>query len=325
MAVRSVRRWLSLACLAGGSLLTRQAAAQNGGLYLLMPFGARAVGQGEAVSADSTLGSEGMWWNPAALARMSKSELAVHHSQTVIAINDMVSYVRPSRVLGTLGASVYMVNYGDQQATDRNNNPTGTLRNRNYQLAVSYASPMGKRLSAGLTYKLVMLRFNECSGVCGDQSNITGSTSALDLGAQYALPTKIPISVGLSVRNLGPALQAKDAPQADPLPRVFQLGLKANVPSKALAERKMSLDVSADVVNAPALDGAAGGIGVAMTYDKQLVIRGGYKQQPGQGKGPSLGFGYESPGFAIDLAQKFDGLSSEGGKPAIYFTLRAKF
>lgn len=325
MAVRVVRRWLSLACLVGGSFLTREAAAQSGALYLLMPFGARAVGQGEAVAADTTLGSEGMWWNPAALARMSKNELANHYSQTYIATSNMVSFVRPSRVLGTLAASAYFVNYGDQQATDINGNSTGTISNNNYQFALAYATPMGKRLSAGLTYKLAMLRFNQCRGVCNNQDPISGSTSALDLGAQYALPTTIPVSVGISVRNLGPALQARDAEQADPLPRVIQVGLRTQVPSKALTERKIVLELSADFVSAQALDGAAGGVGATMTYDKQLFIRGGYKQQPGQTKGPSLGFGYERPAFSIDIAQKFDGLASEGGKPATYFTLRARF
>lgn len=310
---------VGLAMLGG---LARPVAAQNGALYLLMPFGARAVGQGEAVVADTTLGSEAIWWNPAALARMARSDLALHHGQTVIANSDMLTFTRPSRVLGTLAASAYIVNYGDQQATDVNGQPAGTITNRNYQFALSYASTIGKRLSAGLTYKFAMFRCQLCTV---DQPTVAGSTSALDLGAQYAFPTTVPVSVGLSVRNLGPALQVKDVDQADPLPRVIQLGLRVQVPSKVLAARKTSVDIEADVVNAPALQGTVGGVGVNIAYDRQLFVRAGYRQQPGLAKGPSLGFGYERQGFGVDLAQRYDALSTQSGKSSTYFTLRARF
>ena len=93
-----------LACLSFMATLAmpRSAAAQNGGLFLLVPFGARAVGQGDAVVADTTLGTEAMWWNAAALAWLPKREIAIHHSQTVIANSDMLTFAVPSRVLGTL-------------------------------------------------------------------------------------------------------------------------------------------------------------------------------------------------------------------------------
>lgn len=318
------RRVAALAVLVGCGAPLRPLFAQNGGLFLLVPFGARAVAQGEAVVADSTLGTEGMWWNAAALAKLAKQELAVHHSQTVIATSDMLTYARPSKVLGTLAASAYIVNYGDQQATDANNQPTGTITNRNYQLAVSYATPMGKRLSAGLTYKLVMLRF-QCTGICGDTPVISGTTTALDLGAQYALPTTVPISVGLAVRNLGPALQLKDAEQADPLPRVIQVGVRAEIPSKALAARKAALEASADVIHAPALEGAAGGVGLTLSYNRQAFLRAGYNLRPGQSSGPSIGIGVERGALSIDIAQRYDAISTQSRETPTYVTLRARF
>jgi hypothetical protein len=305
-------------------LPTRPLPAQNGGLFLLVPFGAKAVAQGEAVVADSTLGAEALWWNAAALARLAKQELAIHHSQTVIATSDMLTYARPSKVLGTVAASAYIVNYGDQQATDITGQPIGTITNRNYQLAVAYATPMGKRLSAGLTYKLVMLRF-QCSGICGETPVISGTTTALDLGAQYALPTATPVAVGLSVRNLGPALQLKDAEQADPLPRVIQLGVRAQVPSRALSARKATLEAAADVIDAPALGGAAGGVGLTLGYKRQAFLRAGYSFKPGQGSGPSLGFGFERGALSIDVAQRYDPISNQSGETPTYVTLRARF
>lgn len=307
------------------ALLPAVAAAQNGGLFLLVPFGARAVAHGEAVVADSTIGTEAMWWNPGALARLPKREIAVHHSQTVIATSDMVAYAVPSKMLGTLALSAYMVNYGDQQATDPvNGTPLGVITNRNYQLAASYASPIGSRLSVGVSYKFLMLRF-QCSGICGQVPVISGSTSALDLGAQYVLPVSLPITIGASVRNLGPALQVKDAEQADPLPRVIQLGARARIPVAALARNDGTLEVAADVLSASALGGAAGGVGASLGFRRTVFLRAGYKVQPGQGSGPALGFGIERGALSIDIARRFDALSAQLGDPPTYVSLKARF
>lgn len=322
-----VRRILALVALIGvaSALVVSDAQAQNGALFLLVPFGARAVAQGEAVVADSTLGTEAMWWNPAALSRLPKREVAIHHSQTVIANSDMLTYAMPSKVLGTLAASAYLVNYGDQEATDSETGATvGTITNRNYQLALSYATSVGSRFSAGLTYKFVMLRF-QCSGVCGPFPVISGSSSALDLGAQYVLPTKVPVTLGASVRNLGPALQVKDAEQADPFPRVIQVGARTRLPIKALDEAKASLDLSADLLSASALGGAAGGIGFSLGYREQAFFRGGYKFQQGQGAGPSVGVGLQRGSFGVDIARRFDALSSQVGEPPTYVSIRARF
>lgn len=316
---------LTVLVLLVAALLPATADAQNGGLFLLVPFGARAVGQGEAVSADTTLGTEAMWWNPAALSHLPKRELAIHHSQTVIAVSDMLTYAMPSKVLGTLAASAYLVNYGDQEATDSETGATlGTITNRNYQLALSYATPVGSRFSAGLTYKFVMLRF-QCSGICGPLPVISGSTSALDVGAQYVLPTKLPITLGASARNLGPALQVKDAEQADPLPRIIQVGARTRLPIRALAEARTTVDVSADLLSAAALGGVAGGLGVSLGYREQAFFRVGYKHQQGQGAGPSVGVGLQRGSFGVDIARRFDALSSQVGEPPTYVSIRARF
>jgi hypothetical protein len=302
-----------------------RATAQNGGLFLLVPFGARAVGQGEAVVADSSIGTEGVWWNAAALARLGKREVAVHHSQTVIATSDMVSYAVPSRALGTLAASAYLVNYGDQQATDAaTGTPLGTITNRNYLLALAYATPVGRRVSAGVTFKVLMLRF-QCSGICGEVPVISGNTSALDAGIQVRLPTSLPVTVGAALRNVGPALQLRDAEQADPLPRLLQFGLRSRIPVSALARTEATLDLSADLHSASALGGVAGGVGATLGYRGLAFLRAGYKAQAGQGRGPSIGFGLERGALVFDIARRFDGLSAQLGDPPTYVSVKARF
>ncbi len=233
LIVRALTARLIVRALTILLLATTPASAQSGALFLLAPFGARAVGLGEAVSADTTLGAEGVWWNAAALARMSSKEIAFHHSQTFLANSEMLTVVVPSRVIGTIGFAGYFVDYGDVQATDEFGNPTGVISNRSYLLSASYATPVGRRANVGLTYKYFLQRFNDCSGSCGLASVGSGSSSAVDVGAQYLVPAAIPLAVGLSVRNLGPRLQIKDQPQADPLPRIVQGGVSGATPVRS--------------------------------------------------------------------------------------------
>ncbi len=328
----AIRGNLAVACAAMLMVAAPIAAAaqSNGALFLLVPLGARAVGLGEAIVADSSIGSEGIWWNASSMARLRKKDLAIHHSQTAFAVSDMLAFAMPSRVLGTLAVSAYIVNYGDQAVTPDGGGDVsvGTVTNRNYMLALSYATPAGSRLSAGLSYKFVMLRF-QCSGICGNTPTISGSTQALDLGAQYRMPGTIPITIGAALRNLGPALQVKDKDQADPLPKVLQVGGKVRVPVKSLTEAGATLDLSADVISdvlgSEALGGLSTGLGLALGYRETAYFRAGYKLQTGEGSGPSIGFGIERGSFGVDIARRFDGLSSQLGETPTYVSLKVRF
>jgi len=323
---------LVLGNIGSASIASDAGAQTTGALFLLVPFGARAVGVADAVVADSALGTEGIWWNAAAMARIPKRELAFHHSQTAFAqSSDMLAYAIPSRVLGTLAASAYLVNYGDQFATSGSSGdvPLGNISNINWMAALSYATPVGKRFSAGVTYKYVAIRFN-CTGVaCGEFPTIAGSTQALDLGAQFRMPTAIPLTIGASLRNLGPALQVKDKYQADPLPHVLQVGVKARVPVAALKAAGGTLDVSADVLTdllgSSALGSPVSGVGAVLGYREQFYLRAGYKLNAGGGSGPSLGFSLERGGYALDFAQRYDAASGQFGQTPTYISLRARF
>jgi hypothetical protein len=326
----SGRRVATLRAVAGAVVLLALGAprlpAQSGGLFLLVPFGARAVAQGQAAVADSGLGSEGIWWNAAALARMREKEVAVHHSQTVIATSDMLTLVLPSRVLGTVAASAYLVNYGDQPVTDGLSGVVlGNITNRAYTLAASYATPIGSRVSAGLTYKFVMLRF-QCSGACGEVPTLSGSSSALDAGVQYRLHGRLPVVAGVSVRNIGPALQIRDREQADPLPRVVQVGLRSRVPIRALAAEGAALHVMGDLLQTTALDGLVVGLGAELAYRDQFFLRSGYLRQPASGSsGPSIGVGASRGALSLEIARRFDELSAQLGDTPTYVALRVRF
>lgn len=301
-------------------------AAAQGAAFLLVPFGARAVGRGESIVADSTIGTEGVWWNAAALARMPKRELAFHNVRSVSGNVFMLAAAAPSQKLGTFAAGAYVLDFGTVFKTDGSGITTGTITTRNYLVGASYASPVGKRLSAGVSYKFLSFR-QGCSGLCEEFAQIFGSSNALDVGAHYRLPDAWRTTLGLAVRNLGQPLQFKDKEQADALPRTLQLGARTRVPISNLAEIGATLDVSADVIRVPQEPRAnAQAFGAVLGYREQLFLSAGYKQIAGEGGGPSIGFSLQQGAFGIDLSRRFDNFSSQLGEaPPTYVALRVRF
>lgn len=325
-------RLLSVALVVSAitSIVTSGAAAQKNNFtagFLVQPVGARSAGHGEAGVADTTLGTEGMWWNPAAMARMRKREFGVHHAQTFQGNTDFVGFAYPSKALGTIAASVFLVNLGDQSKTDSIGNVVGLLTNRYYVLSAAYATPVGRRFSAGLTAKRVLVRFL-CSGCldAGTNTNRIGSANALDVGGQYILLFKTPIVIGASVRNLGQSLQTKDEPQADPLPRIIQIGVQSKIPLAALAKNMSTLDLRADVFTSPAYAAPSYRVGADLSYKDQYTIRAGYKYvgpNDGVEGGLTAGVGLKYNSVQFDIARRFDSSAGlgESGAPT-YISLR---
>lgn len=317
---------LAFACVMPPCELYAQ--SQNyGAPFLLAPLGAHVVGQGEAAVADTSLGTESMWWNPAGLARLRTREIAVHHSFTLAATSDMIAAAVPSKLLGTLAGAYYLVNLGESEKTDSLEGPLGTLTNRYHLFQASYASPVGKRLSAGISAKFILLRF-VCSGCDVSAQSLEGSTSAFDAGVQYILPTSIPITIGASVRNLGPALQFKDEQQADPLPRIVQVGATVQIPNKTLQKSDASVSVQSDVLVSPAFQKPIVSVGMNLMYKAQLTARAGYRSRNGNEGSTgafAAGFGFNGGKWQIDVARNFTGTAAAAGVAPTYASVRFSF
>ena len=312
---------LALACL----LFPGRVLPAQGGAFLLVPFGARAVGRGEAVVADSSLGTEGIWWNAAGLARMAKREFAFHNVRSVSGDVFMLAAAAPSPRLGTFAAGAYMFDFGTIQGTDTAGNPTGQITTRNYLVGASYASPVGKRVSLGVTYKFLAFS-QQCSGVCTGAAEVFGSSNALDVGAHYQMPSKWSTTLGATVRNLGQPLQFKDKEQADALPRAIQVGVRTRLPISNLTEIGATLDVSFDLIQVAQADASAQMVGALLGYREQLFLSAGYKAIAGDGGGPSVGFSVQQGAFGLDLSRRFDAFSARLGEaPPTYVALRVRF
>jgi hypothetical protein len=322
-----MRRLLSSVALS--ALLALGASAQGvsgseGSLFLLLPTGAQAVGMGQAMVA-ARPGSEGIWWNPASIGRDDKRDLAIHHSTTVAGIGDALTFLTPIRSYGTGAISVNILNIGDQQVTDDQGQVIGVIFPRDVVFAASYASMLTKRLSAGLNYKLIQLRV-DCSGICSSVGAEVQSSRAVDLGAQYEVEVRAPLTFGAAIRNLGGKLNSRETNQLNPLPTQVELGAMYRLWFLDHYVKDTELRASGSFVDTRSFGGKAVRFGTDVMYQDKVHLRAGYVGHDRRGgASASLGFGLQSGGLVFDLARTFGGIPADDGQAPVYVSLRYLF
>jgi hypothetical protein len=315
--------------LVGWLMACSPAAAQlatEGAAFLLLPIGAKSVALGQAVVAEQG-GTEAVWWNPAGLARAEKTELAVHHYQTIIGTGDAVSFLIPSDLLGVFTASIYLLDIGEQAVTGPGGLPVGSILPRFLVFAATYATPIGGRVNAGLTYKIVQFRV-DCTGLCAGVPTLSSTGSAVDAGVQYSVPIPAPVWIGVAVRNLGPKLQVRDSEQADPLPTRLQVGATYQVTPLQRYARDLDLHVNADFIDELSFESPSARIGADIGYRNVAFFRAGYVFKEFEGSeqyGPSVGIGLSAGNLQVDLARLFDAFSAGIGEPPTYLSVRYLF
>ncbi len=297
--------------------------ATEGALFLLVPVGARAIGQGQAAVA-TTNGAEGTWWNPASIAWAEHRELSVDHAATAFITGDALDAQVPMGRAGVFGASALLFNLGDQGATDDVGNTIGTIYLRALVLSTTYAATFGDRVSAGVTYKYVQ-QSQSCSGACQNQTTFSVSTSAFDVGLQAVVGDSGRLRLGAGLRNAGFGLQTIDKEQADPLPTRLNAGAEYRVAAMERALPGATLRISGEIVvhgdfTSPALRG-----GAEVSLADRVFLRGGALTSSGDGTSAAVGFGYRQGLLSLDLARAFGGISADSGNPPTYITIRFGF
>ena len=313
------------ASLFGAPAASAQAASgSEGALFLLLPTGAQAVGMGQAMVAGKP-GSEGIWWNPASIAGQDKRELAIHYSKTVAGDGNALTFVLPSHDRGTLGVSLNILDLGEQELRDDQNQPIGAVFPRDVVLAATYARMLGKRVSAGFNYKLIQLRI-DCQGQCGSVGSDVQSSSAADLGLQYQVEAGAPLSFGAAIRNLGGRLNTRETNQRDPLPTQVELGAMYRLKFIDHYVKDTELRVSGSFIDLRSFGGKAVRFGTDVVYQGKVHLRAGYVGHDRRGdSSASLGFGLQSGSFVFDIARTFGGLPADNGQPPTYVSLRYLF
>jgi hypothetical protein len=307
--------------------IARPAYAQDvkeGAPFLLIPVGARAVGQGQAVVA-SRLGPEAIWWNPAALGWMTTRVAGIDHGQNFIVTSDALDAVLPAGRAGVVGAGLEYLNFGDQTASDQFGNTIGTLYSHALVGALSYAATFGKRFSAGVTYKYVQ-QSQSCGGSCQNLLTYSVSTSAFDVGVQAVAGNMGAVTLGAALRNAGFGLQTIDAEQTDPLPTRLHVGADLRVDAVTRTVPGATLHLSSEVVlPTSATTGQWIRAGGEFGYADRFFVRAGAFTGSTDGSSAVVGIGVRQGTLAFDFARAFGGLSTDAGSPPTYFTLRVTF
>lgn len=297
----------------------------EGAAFLLVPVGARATSLGQAAVADGG-STEAMFWNPAGLAEMRKSEVALHHYAQFFGNGDAFVLAVPASV-GTFGAAAYIVDYGDFEVTlPGGGGVVGNAVTRNLALELSYATNIVGGFSTGITYKLIQFRV-DCSGDCTLVPDAVGTTHALDFGVRFAITNGAPLVFGAAIRNFGFKLQINNQAQADPLPTRLQVGVAWLAIRRAPQEPGFDVRVLAD------LQGTVGQgnpnpatlVGVDTGLSDALRVRAGYAFVDSQQRGPSLGVGLKVGRLGLDFAKTFFAAEAIGETDPFHVSLRLEF
>jgi hypothetical protein len=292
---------------------------------LLVPVGARATALGQAGVADAGT-AESAFWNPAGLAALDTSEIAVHHANTFISSNSVLAAYLASRSLGTVGLAAYLVDYGSQEVVPAGGRgATGSVTPRNVELLASYATDLPGNFTVGINYKLIQFR-QDCSGDCTPFRTIVGTTHGVDFGVQYGFGENDVLRIGATLLHAGFKLQVQNRGQADPLPTRIQFGAvyRLRLPTSREAEAPLDARLLVDVQEPWGADiNPDARVGVELAYGQVIRIRSGYAFLRAESAGPSLGLGLRFGRLALDFARIFFEQSSLDNP--VYLTIRAIF
>lgn len=211
-----------IAVLAAG--VEGQGTAQEGGLFLLLPTGARGVAMGRAMTAMQ--GPETVWWNPAGIAWETDRRLQVHRGEDLAGDATSLTTQFVGEGLGVLSLSYQLTDVGDQIYTDEQQNELGVISHRNHVGVLSVASRLVGGLAAGINLKVIQQRFT-CRGQC--DPGVTATSVVVDAGVQWDHLFDLPLRFGAVVAHAGPRIQFFNEGQADPLPTRLRLAAAYDV------------------------------------------------------------------------------------------------
>lgn len=297
-------------------IFSSEPSSTEGGLTLLLPIGARAVGLGRAVTAFQ--GSESAFWNPAGLARIDEERFVVLRGNSLVGEATAFSLILARQPLGTLTLSYELLDLGDQDFVDKDQNILGTISFRNHLGIVSFATQVLSWLDTGVNFKVFQTRAT-CRGQC-DDSGVTGTTYFLDAGL-LAFPVQdVPLRLGLMVAHAGPDLQIINSEQADPLPTRLRLAGAYEILHHFQDRTDLEVWAAAELedrlkdLGSPVL---YLGAEFAAGQEDQIFLRTGYGQgQTGLPAGVSIGLGIRYQQFEIGIGKALSSGGLNESEPA---------
>jgi hypothetical protein len=321
--------------LVAAAILTAASAAHGqvsvgGAQSLYIQPGARPAGMGDcyvALAADASACS----WNPAGLAFLDRRyNFTLMHTQLVPDWEDVyyeyAAYAQRVEGLGTIGASLIYLTYGEQIATDPDS-PEEVGRFNSYEIipSVAYGTTIGENLAVGLNLKFVYVDLAPAQ-FTQDQQKGAGSTFAADFGVLYRMQDGR-LNLGTALQHLGPRIAYIDEEQSDPLPRNLKIGASYALVADEMNDLTVCVEVNKSLVivediTDPSI-GVVLGAGAEYRYYDLFAVRGGYvHDEDGEVKGFAFGVGLKYRDWAFDVANV---PQAEGLKRPFRFSLTAAF
>ncbi len=202
--------------------------SEAGAIFLLISPGARAGGMGEAQVAVAN-DAYASFWNPAGLAFLKGSEMALMHVNWLPNLADdmyyeFFAYRKHFPYLGTLGGHLIYLNLGEQiRMGESPEDYLGTFTSYMMALSLSYSSMLTPKSSLGINAKVSYQHLTEF-GAGGEKGKGTSTDFGFDIGylrKEFLTPD---LTIGLTITNIGPKVSFIDPAQADPQPTNFTLG-----------------------------------------------------------------------------------------------------
>jgi hypothetical protein len=274
-----------------------------GAQFLKIGMGARYVAMGEA-SVACVNDAYAMYWNPAALAEISSSNLSLTNVDWISDVQlNHASFGKSLGEYSAFGVSITALSMGDMEMTTVEL-PEGTgemFTASSYALAVGYARKFTDRFCAGMSGKYIWERISE----------ETASGFAFDFGTLFYTGLKS-LRLGMNISNLGPEmklegpeLDAYHNPQpnnpnydnvkakltVDPydLPLTFRFGMAYDLVDSP--ESKFTVAMEAKHPNDNVQQASFGG---EYSWRETFSLRGGYK------------FNYEEEGLTLGGGMKIN-------------------
>jgi hypothetical protein len=272
--------------------------------FLEIGVGARAVGMGGAFVATANDASA-IYWNPAGLGNLHRPEILFVHTRWIADISfDFAGAVLPLGRIGTLGASITMLNMNDQlvRTVDK---PEGTgeyFGVNSMALMLSYGFSITDRFVIGFNGKYIREKIWKESA----------QAFAVDIGTVFRTGLNN-MRIGAVLTNFGTDMRmegedllvfhdpdpyqmgnndqifAELKTEKWPLPLNFQAGLAMEVLKSELHRITIEADAMHPIDNKESVH-----MGLEYALREQFLIRGGYRNLflPDSEEGLTLGAGF---------------------------------
>ena len=255
--------------------------------FLEIEVGSRAIGMGGAfvaIANDATA----IYWNPAGLSRISKSEATLIHTNWLVGTNfDFVGVVVPMGYLGSIAVNVISLST-DEMEVRTVQRPEGTGEKFSYgdlSAGLSYAKNLTDRFSIGVNAKYISQRI----------WHMKAKGIAFDIGTLFKTRFNGMV-IGMTISNFGASLKLEgrdvfvnydEAPQFGgsndripaskltdkfPLPLLFRVGVAMDILKSGSSRLTIAADAAHPNDNTEYIN-----MGMEYVFNKNIALRFGYK------------------------------------------------